>query len=431
MAKTRSWLVALLSVALVVRAAWALAQPTDDAALDKLPDQREYLLLAQNLLNGNGLKFYDPRFRDEVYAFRTPGYPLLIAACGASVRTVRLVQAVLDTSTVLAIYFLARRWLAEGPALFGATLVAFNPFLIYFTGLLLTETLFTAMLAWGMLLLLGAREPTADAADPVTWRRTVCWLAGGLLLALSVLVRQSAIGLPVVLGLSAAFVNRREGSPYHRRWPLPVGSTMLLLTVVVLLPWAYRNYRVLGAWVWTATNGGITAYDGLNPDATGASDQTFVQSMPELRAMGELGRSKALSDRAKEFVRQQPLRVAQLALVKAARTWSPVPLSQDYGGWKYRIVGLLYSLPLDVLVVIGLLRRSAGGGSLTRSAKAFLLLPAIYFTAVHMLTVGSLRYRIPAEPPMAVLAASAAVLPGVGGWKRASRGLGVAVPASE
>ena len=38
-----------------------------------------------------------------------------------------------------------------------------------------------------------------------------------------------------------------------------------------------------------------------------------------------------------------------------------------------------------------------------------------------MLTVGSLRDRIPAEPPMAVVAASAAFLPGMAGWKRAVR----------
>jgi hypothetical protein len=238
---------------------------------------------------------------------------------------------------------------------------------------------------------------------------------------LSVLVRQSAIGLPIALGVAAAFVNRRRGGPYHRRWPLPVGTTMLLLTGLVLLPWAYRNWRVLGSWVWTTTNGGITAYDGFNPDATGASDQSFVQTMPELRSMDELGRSRHLSDLAKQHVRRQPLRAVQLALVKAGRTWSPVPLSQEYGDWKYRTVGLLYSLPLDLLVVVGLLRVVPGGGPLSRSAKAFLLLPAIYFTAVHMLSVGSLRYRIPVEPPMAVVAASAAVLPGAGGWKRAAR----------
>jgi hypothetical protein len=243
-----------------------------------------------------------------------------------------------------------------------------------------------------------------------------------LLLALAVLVRQSAAGLPVVLGIGAAFANRDRGEAYHRRWPLPVGSTMLLLTVLVLLPWAYRNSRVVGRWVWTATNGGITLYDGFNPDATGASDQSFLVSMPELRAMDETARSRHLSDLARDFVRQQPLRVAELAVIKAARTWSPVPLSSEYGGWKYRAVGLLYSLPLDVLVVVGLFRSPRRGGALPRAVKVFLLLPAIYFTAVHMLSVGSLRYRIPVEPPMAVLAASAAVLPGVGGWKRASRG---------
>ena len=417
MATGRLSLAVLLAASLAVRVGWGLAQPADAASIDRLPDQREYLQLAQNLLQGHGLKFFDPRFRSEVYAFRTPGYPLLIAACGANVRAVRLAQAVVDTSTVLAVYLLARRWLAPGASLFGAALVAFNPFLVYFTALLLTETVFTAMLAWSMVLLLG---PSAQAGG-ITWRATFLWLLGGVMLALSVLVRQSAVGLPVVLGVGAAFVNRGRGGPYHRRWPLPVGSTMLLLTVLVLLPWACRNRRVLGEWVWTTTNGGITLYDGLNPDATGASDQSFVQSMPELRGMDEYSRSRHLSERAKEFVRRQPLRAAELAVIKAARTWSPVPLSQEYGGWKYRTVGLLYSLPLDVLVLIGLFRSPRRGGALAPAVKVFLLLPAIYFTAVHMLSVGSLRYRIPAEPPMAVVAASAAVLPGVGGWKRAER----------
>src|SRR5256885_11354517 len=108
----------VLGMALALRLVWALAQPADDAAIDRLPDQREYLVLARNLLHGQGLKFYDPRFGDEVYAFRTPGYPLLIAVCGGNVRAVRLAQAVIDTSTVLAVYLLARRWLPTGAALF-------------------------------------------------------------------------------------------------------------------------------------------------------------------------------------------------------------------------------------------------------------------------------------------------------------------------
>jgi 4-amino-4-deoxy-L-arabinose transferase-like glycosyltransferase len=417
---SRSWLTALLLVALALRLAWALAQPVSDDAIDALPDQREYLALGRNLLHGQGLKFFDTRFADEVWAYRTPGYPLLVAACGGGVRAVRVAQAFIDTSTVLAVYLLARRWLRPGASLIAGALVAFNPFLVYFTGLILSETLFTALLAWGMFLLVGRR--CEDDAPP-GWGSTFRWLTGVVALALSVLVRQSGIGLPLALGVAGAVANRAQGTPYHRRWPLPVGATVVLITFLVLLPWAWRNYRVLGEWVWTATNGGITLYDGFNPDATGASDQAFVAGMPELRRMGEVGRSEYLSGLAKQFIRRQPRRAAELALVKAGRTWSPVPLSQEYGSWKYRTVGLLYTLPLDVLVVLGLLRGSSGGGGLPAAAKVFLLLPAIYFTAVHMLSVGSLRYRVPSEPPMAVVAASVAALPAAS-FRRSGRGFG-------
>ena len=414
--KGRTRQILLLGLALAVRLTWALAQPVTDESIDRLPDQREYLALGRNLLHGQGLKFFDPRFGDEVWAYRTPGYPMLVAACNGNVRTVRVVQAFIDTSTVLAVYLLARRWLGRGASLAAGAIVALNPFLIYFTGLVLTETLFTAMLAWGMWLILGRARRDGE----VGWAATLAWLSGALLLALAILVRQSAIGLPLVLGVAGALVNRGRGTPYHRRWPLPVGATVILLTGLVLLPWAWRNYRVLGAWVWTTTNGGITAYDGFNPDATGASDQSFVLSMPELRSMDELGRSAYLSDLAKQFVRHQPRRAAELAVIKAARMWSPVPLSQEYGGWKYRTVGLAYTVPLYGLVLLGLMRDNASGGGIARAAKVYLLIPAIYFTAVHMLSVGSLRYRIPAEPPMAVLAASVAALPAAG-WKRSGR----------
>lgn len=427
----------LLAAALAVRLAWAVAQPVTDEAIDRLPDQREYLALGRNLLHGQGLKFFDPRFGDDVWAFRTPGYPLVIAACGGSVPAVRVVQALLDTSTVLAAYLLARRWLSQGASLVAAGIVAVNPFLIYFTALILTETLFTCMLVWGMALIRGEGgrgrqgegETRGEEDGSAGWRGTALWLLGVLILAASALVRQSALFLPVLLAVAAALVNRGAGTPYHRRWPLPVGATAVLLTFLVLLPWAWRNQQVLGEWVWTTSNGGITAYDGLNPDASGASDQSFVASMPELRRMSELGRSEYLSEQAKQFARQQPRRVVELALIKAARMWSPVPLSQEYGGWKYRTVGLLYTVPLYLAVVVGVARGGKRGG-LPRAAQVFLLIPAIYFTAVHMLSVGSLRYRIPAEPPMAVIAASALALPAAG-WKRSRRGFDVSLSESE
>jgi hypothetical protein len=250
---------------------------------------------------------------------------------------------------------------------------------------------------------------------------TVMWLTGGLLLAASALVRPSAAPLPLLLGIVAAFLglqNRSAARPYdygdsRLRWPLPVGSTMLLLTALVLLPWAMRNRRVLGEWVWTSTNSGITAYDGFNPDAEGDSNQAFLEDMPQLAAMSEVTRSEYLSAKAKEYALEHPRRAAQLAVIKAGRTWSPVPLSKEYRNRRTWAAGLAYAVPFFLLVLVGL-----SGTGLGRAAKVFLMVPAIYLTLVHMLSVGSLRYRIPAEPPMAVIAAAVLATPGPR-WRRA------------
>ena len=196
-----------------------------------------------------------------------------------------------------------------------------------------------------------------------------------------------------------------------------MGATSLLLTVLILLPWAYRNHRVVGRWVWTTTNGGITAYDGFNPDADGSSDQSFVKSMPQLASMGEVGRSDYLSDKARQYARENPARVVELAFRKVARTWSPVPLSAEFGSRPiYVVAALLFAGPFYVLVILGVLR-----STLPRSAKVFLLMPAIYLTVAHAVSVGSLRYRIPAEVPMAVVAAAGCrpTAPEPGGGRRA------------
>lgn len=178
---------------------------------------------------------------------------------------------------------------------------------------------------------------------------------------------------------------------------------MVGLTAIALFPWAARNTDVTGAWIWTTTNEGITRYDGFNPDATGASDQRFVSAMPWTRDMTEVERSQYFARLADDWMADHPVQSIELAVVKMARTWSPVPLSQRFGSrMVYVIVGLCFSLLLDLLAIGGLL-----SGRLAWPVKILLVLPALYFTVASALSVGSLRYLVPAEPPMTILAAAA------------------------
>jgi 4-amino-4-deoxy-L-arabinose transferase-like glycosyltransferase len=390
----RRAVVAVLLLAWLLRLGWALGQ--GHQVDRRLPDQLEYLELAQNLRNGQGLSFVDPRFGQAIKAYRMPGYPALLAALGNNILLIRIVQATIDTGSVLAAYLLARRWLGPGPSLAAAAAVAVNPFLVYFSSLLLSETLYVSVVSWALVLLV--RPPGGTGVLPR-------WFWGIGLLALGILVRPGSVALPLLAGIMVAWSGRRDVAPGRH---FPAWSGALLLTGLVLLPWAWRNQRVLGHWVWLTTNGGATLYDGFNPQATGASDQRFFQNpqLASLKNMSEYQRHRELLRRARQWIthaaRHDPHLLLSLTLAKIARTWTPMPLSADYGGRAlYRWAAATYSIPLCLLFVAGL-----GLGRLPRPAKLLLALPAAYLTLAHALSVGSLRYRLPAETPMAVVAAS-------------------------
>jgi hypothetical protein len=370
-------LIALLSVALALRLTWAFVQPADAAAIDALPDQREYLSLAQNLIHDQTLRFTDPRFHQTVFAYRLPGYPLFVAACGGSIRIVRIAQAVIDTSLLLAVYGIARRLgLSQTAAHAAAALVAINPFLIYFSGELLTETLFTAAVAWGVWAVV-ARRSTFFACCAAT----------------AVLLRPTAILIFPLIAFAA------DGSTITRVRRVLLVAALLFLTLYF---WAMRNDTMLGRWIFTTTNDGVTLYDGFNPAATGASDQRFFDRLPAERSMSEYDRSASLERQAVDWATTHPVAVVKLSAKKLLRGWSPVPLSHEFGRPLYRIAAACYAIPFDLAVLAGLIL-----GRLTRRQKWLLLVPAIGVTAAQLLSVGSLRYRIPAEPLLAVLAATA------------------------
>ena len=378
----------VLVAAVAVRVAWGLVAPTPIAAL---PDQGEYLEIAQNVLGGRGFVLVDERYAIEqtLRAQRMPGYPLFVAMLGAEPAVVRVVQALVEASTALAAFLIAWRMGCGRWSIVAAIGVAMHPYLAYFSTLVLTETLFTALLAWGVWALLARRWWVAAALMvAATYLRpsgAVLWLA-------MVLVRSGVGDSP------ASGPDPRQASRLPHKHVGPMFWAMLVLGIG-LSPWIIRNALVLGAFVPTTTNGGITLYDGWNLDNTaGGSDQSFVRFMPELSLMGEVERSRYLRHKAVEAAQRDPWRTAELGFRKVARTWSPVPLSD--GRLTVRIVGGVFVVSLFLLALLGLAR---GPGGFTK--KALLLTPIVVLTLLHAASVGSMRYRLPIDPLLCVLAA--------------------------
>ena len=144
---------------------------------------------------------------------------------------------------------------------------------------------------------------------------------------------------------------------------------------------------------------GASLYDGLHPGATGASDMEFLNA-PDVRAMGEQDQDAELRDRAVRFAVENPAEAARLAVIKAGRYWSPWPNAESFRSQRVAIASAAVTLPAFALMLVGAWDRR-------RDARALVLLagPILYFAAVHMVFVSSIRYRIPGALPAMGLAA--------------------------
>jgi hypothetical protein len=179
---------------------------------------------------------------------------------------------------------------------------------------------------------------------------------------------------------------------------------LFLLLLLMMVPWAWRNHQILGDWVWTTTNSGATLYDGFHPGATGASDQRFITLLPGLMSMNEVQRSNYLAGSAGNWAKDNWIRLPALSAAKILRGWSPVPLSADFGRPVYRLISAAYTVPFDLLCLAGLF-----SPRLRRRAKLLLVMPALVVTLGQVLSVGSMRYTMPAEATLAIVAAAGAM----------------------
>jgi 4-amino-4-deoxy-L-arabinose transferase-like glycosyltransferase len=416
----------LVTLALVLEVALALRVVAADAVewyvrhggparLDVFPDTNIYWELARAIRAGGPYEYVEwgdiPHF-----AIRTPGYPLFLAICqspfGERTLPVRLVQAVLGTLCVYLVYHLARRvlsadgegsddarlagrWGAAVP-LAAAMVAAVNPHYLVMSAVVLSEAAFEPLM---LAALLGvAMLWPARGRAPIPGPRSLLLALGtGAAAGAAVLVRPSwALFVPAMLAawiVAGLWVG--EGRAAWRGAALCIAGL-----VAVMGPWWVRNAGVYGRFVPTALWMGASLYDGLNPNATGASEMIPFLRDPEIWPLDEQDQDAELTRRALAFARENPGRVLGLAAVKLGRYWSPWPHAAGFRSLGLAVGSAVVEGPILVLMALGLWDRR-------RDPRAWVLLagPLLYFAAVHAVFASSMRYRIPGEIPALGLAA--------------------------
>jgi 4-amino-4-deoxy-L-arabinose transferase-like glycosyltransferase len=241
------------------------------------------------------------------------------------------------------------------------------------------------------------------AARTTTTKSMAAWaIGGGVAAAAATLMRPSwLLFTPFALVVCLALAG-------DRRRQLAMGGLVCAGLVAGMAPWWIRNAQVTGRFVPTTLQVGASLYDGLHAGATGASEMGFVPKFAALEHAAddaatesyEVRLDRRLRSAALDWARAHPGEAAELAWIKFVRMWNVWPNEPAFRAWPVRLAMLLTYVPL---VALGLL----GAWRFTRRGWPYALawLPAVYLTLLHVVFVGSIRYREPALLALAVLAA--------------------------
>ncbi len=388
-----------LAFALRVTAGWWWQEHLPAGQRFFFGDSESYWTLARSIAHRQPYEFGPGPGK----IFRTPGYPLLLAPLflvrdDPPVMWARIEGAVLGTLAVAGVMYLSRSLFDESAGYAAGALSAIYPGAIGTSVFVLSEAPYSPLLVAQVICWVAAWR--ADS-----WKRIgALSIATGAIHGMATLMRPSHL-LFVPFALALAML-----SPNRRRHFL-IGTLILAASSATLAPWWWRNYQVTGRFVATTLQLGASLYDGLNPNATGASDMRFVDDFVAAQRRADAAGGPLvgtfderldarLKQAAIEWARANPGRVLQLAMRKFLRMWSPLPNAAEMQSWLFRIAILGSFTPLMCCAVLSSIRYAPRGWPLL-----LCWLPALYLTCLHLVFVSSIRYREPAMLPLIALAA--------------------------
>jgi 4-amino-4-deoxy-L-arabinose transferase-like glycosyltransferase len=368
----------LLLAALALRVVWALASRRFwGYREDGLYDDAVYILMARGFLAGGSLGYQHP----PVYPLFLAGF-LSLGAWGLSLA--RWVQLLLSAAAAPLAYRIS---LALKPsraaALIAGAFMAVNPMLIYFSARMMSEVPFVFLFLAFLLAWLQA------------WRsgRLGAAALSGFLGGAATLTRGVIMPFGGVLAL-VALLRRRE----QPRWALLVAVCGLCWAGTVA-PWTARNWVVYHHFIPVSIQGGWNFYEGQTVDPEEIRYGRPAAMGAEARALGlvdPIATDAYFSAKAKAFIRDNPREFLRLCAIKACRFWRLAPEAPH---------GILARLSAGFLTLLLFSAALLGLRATARLPGAWFLFSWVLFlNLLHSMFVCDMRYRLPIEPVLAVMA---------------------------
>ncbi|HET7909827.1 MAG TPA: glycosyltransferase family 39 protein [Nitrospira sp.] len=298
-------------------------------------DSHEYHQLALNIMgHASFSQSLSPPFEPET--IRTPAYPLLLAGLyslvGIRPDAVVAIQIALSAVTMLAASRIASLLFGARAGLLTAIFLVLDPVSLYYSQVMLTETLFAAALTLSVLgMLYVSGHPSLIS---VSW--------AGICLALAAYTRPTGYYLGVLLPAMLFFAHRRSHG-----WRVALVSavqTCLVFTVLVGA-WQIRNYVSTGStefsqaknqYLLIAKAAGIVATRdriSLQEAQQRLAQEHSALLGPTLRRMSRVEVLESQGKFAQGIIAAHPLLLARTTLTgTAANLFGPSNLAHLFGG---------------------------------------------------------------------------------------------------
>ena len=387
----RTRLIAILLAGLIVRFGLLIFTEIRPELFD-FPDTRRYLQVAENIAVGRG-----PIESDRVLAGTDPLYPYILSIPFEILPNVteealffgRVVNIFCGLFAIALLADIAGRLFGKRVAVIACMIFVFDPIIVFFHGLVLTEVIYIMLMLAGFSALVRFRQSAS--------LYSTIW--AGVFLGAAALARSSGILMPIML-LPFIWYFAKHAQKRRTIFARAIVITIFISAVAVMLvPTVVRNYRLFGHFVPVRTGVGASLMEALGPWADGGPgmDRIRYPEFPEVA--NEFERDLLCRQAAMSWAKAHPADAFALAWAKLKRTWSVTMNATGYSSWKYDLICWLTVAPIFVLALIGIWLLKSRPWDI-----ALLLVPAVYFTLLHVVFVGSVRYRVPAMPFLFVLA---------------------------
>lgn len=443
----RRWTISIVAFAVLLRVLAAIVwqyQCSNLGATLRFGDSQSYWTIARNLVVDGQYQYGS----DQSRIFRAPIYPLFLtpfvsceyyilgnSAQMPSVLLARLAGCLLGGSVVWLLMHWTRQIAGEIAARFAGLLAATYSGAVGMSIFVLSEAVATPLFVascWMLWQSAGRLQANQQSRE---YRSDWLWAAGAAIaFGLASLARPSwglwpAIVFPFMLLAS----NRRRGGGLTK-WVVRA-SVFLAVLLMVMAPWWVRNYLVTGKFVASTLQVGASLYDGWHPGASGSSDENMEFSMQTMSRIVQEeallanrpdGLESTLEWRIDRRLRQEawgwacenPSDAMRLGLVKFWKTWWPLPQARELSNPLIRWWEAGSYMLILIASAMGLYGLQKDGKGWTDAC--WMALPCVYLAILHMVFVGSVRYRQPAVLVLCGLAGIGLALAwsrlGLGSW---------------